>query len=134
MISVIIGDVRKDESLEVLYQEINTSNGIIEAGRDGAFTEFCKRAIRSTNILRIKDIPSDTVVTKVANDDIVVLFSDRYIAETKTPVLYKLATVIETSVDLGLKIQVFSLTDEKSWNPQGWEWPAHWPTISLFKV
>lgn len=129
MISVIIGGYKGDVVFDKLRSELGTSD-VMEAGKPGVFSEFCRRALDSTNLIAIKNIHTNAEVSKTANDDMIVLLSDTYIAETKTPVLYKLATVIETSVDLGLDIQAFSLTMEEEWNRYGWDWPAHWPTIT----
>jgi len=128
VISVVLGGYKGDVVFEKLYQELPNSD-VLVAGQPGVFTEFCKRAIESTNIISVKNIHTNAEVDKVANDDMIVLLSDGYIEEAKTPVLYKLATVIETSIDLGLDIQIFSLTMEEEWNPRGLAWPTHWPTI-----
>lgn len=131
MISVIIGGYKGDLVFDKLREGLPKSD-VLVAGQPGTFAEFCKRAIKSTNIISIKNIFDETTVDKVANDDMIVLLCNKYIDETRTPVLYKLATVIETGVDLGLDIQVFSLIDEKEWNRYDWDWPHHWPTIQDF--
>lgn len=133
MITVIIGggkheELRASESISALGQVT-----VLRASHKGSFMEFCKRAVRSTNTLRIREGLSEKYTDVIANDDIIVFFSEEYMKKAEVPVIYKIATVLETGIDLGLDVQVLSLTSPIIWNPNKLVWPMHWPVITLIK-
>lgn len=132
MISVIIGGTDTEDTL---LQNLHTELGkpvLIIANHPDAFIRFCKKAIRSTEILKIRKGMTETYTEKMANDDLVVFFPKTYLDNLKIPFIYKLATVIETAIDMKLDVQAFSFVGEKGWNTHRLEWPAHWPTVSYF--
>lgn len=134
MISVIIGGgEEEDKCLKRLRLELGLPYTLF-ADVPESFTDFCKNALRSTQILKIRKDMTDDYTERVANDDMIVFFPNAYLNELKIPFMYKLATIVETAIDMGLKIQAFSFVGEKDWNTHKLEWPSHWPTVSYFST
>ena len=134
MISVIIGGGPDEkETFTSLYQELGKPL-LMDATEKRAFITFCKMSLRSTEKIKIRVGMTDTYTEKTANDDMVVYFPKHYMLLTQTPLLYKLATVIEVAIDLGLDVQSFSFTSQTDWNPRGLRWPPHWPSVTYYTI
>lgn len=132
MISVIIGGTSDEEELLTrLSLELGRPH-LIRANYQEAFVNFCKKAIRSTEVLQLRKGMTEEYTTCIANDNMIVFFPKSYLDGLQIPLIYKLSTVIETAMDMGLNIQAFSFVGEKNWNTHKLEWPSHWPTVAYF--
>ena len=132
VISVIIGG---SETEDTLLRNLRNELGrpiTLWADRPGTFVSFCKKAIHSTSMLTLRTGMTEEHTERMANDDIVVFFPKAYLDVLKIPLIYKLATVIETAIDMKLDVQAFSFVGEKDWNTHRLQWPSHWPTVSYF--
>jgi hypothetical protein len=135
MISVVIGGGATEKTtFQKFRQELGGISNVIRATDEDAFLEFCRQALRSTEMLKIKVGHTDKYVEKRANDDIIVFFPEEYLQGLDIPFMYKLATVIETAIDMHLNIQAFSFVGEKVWNKHDLDWPPHWPTVKYFSA
>lgn len=129
MLTVVIGGGDDEENMfKLLCMELGRPN-VITVTAKNSFLEFCQRALRSTNTLRLKTDASDMYTDVMANDDMIVFFPQKYLKKLGIPLIYKLATVLEVGIDLGLNVQAFSFTGQKDWNPSNLEWPPHWPSV-----
>lgn len=133
MITLILGTQDEDSRVSHILEEHGRQLKPLVATQRGTFLEFCRRVVRSVQTLTVSDDGRGNIYRVVANDPFSVLFPLEYLEEAfeKGTALLKMATAIETALDLGLKIQIISV-DEVLFGRLGEFWPRHWPEIKLF--
>ena len=133
MITLVLGGDPEDGGFKYICQS-KKETPVLSADTVGDFGNFCRFLVRSTQRIRSVSYGSELAPSKVANDDIVVLFSSGYLERALLAGTYllKIATAIEMALDLGLDVEVLSLYEYEK-NMLEINWPQHWPQIKLYE-
>lgn len=127
MITLVIGGQEGCPEVKRVWPD-NKRPRILLATQSGSFHRFCAYALESTKVLKHIDHQGKLTHSHLANDDFAVHFSSEYIHKnlSRGTVMFKIATAVETAIDLGLDIEVILVGEEVSEVLKN-QWPEHWP-------
>ena len=127
MITLLIGGAEDCSLAESLWPKTRYPK-LLLATESGSFKDFCTFAVESTKIIKHIDYKGLETKRNLANDDFAVHFSDKFLEKnlSRGTVMFKIATAVETAMDLGLDVEVFILTSEAEEALKN-QWPEHWP-------